>query len=363
MSLGDACGCEPVRKNSLSSIKLNANEDNTDWIPPVRVADFLLKLYGGVPYDANDRVIHLEPATISHEGPVAEDLGIIDPTIFNYSDDQVPDLHGIREGEWLIDEVIVFLVKELLEAYPVQEYEFGMHRSAVLAHPKVYFAPPALSYQYTSKEWVLDPEAASDREGIKNLKGVFRAYTYFVYLVHTGEDRAGHYYCVVYNKATSTLFALDSATQSSGFSNLTQVFANCFISTLRSINLHPKEKIKLVNAPSEQQTDGNSCGLYAIHNTHRILHALCRGGLEDQPALFDDFITNPQKFTDLPKLTPELITEWRLKIKRVYYEVCTVWLLLNMDSNIKYITIGLDIGSLWQLYIEMQTYQESFDVQ
>lgn len=349
MSLQDACGCEPVRKDSSSEIKLDADSDHTEWIPPIKVADFLLKLYTGEAYDAGDQVIHLEPATVSHEDAVAEDPGFIDPTIFNYSADQVPDLHGIREGEMLIDEIIVFLAKELLEAYPVQELEIDPVTPTPLAHPKVYFAPPAAAYLYTQEEWTLDPEDKADQAGIEILRNLVLNYTYFVYLVHTGPDRSGgHYYCVVYNKITSTLVVLDSASSDNDLTPNTEVFVDSFIKTLKIIDLHPPKDIKVVVAPSLQQIDGNSCGFYAIHNTHRIFHALCRGGLEDDPKLFDKFITKTgkQKLSDLPKLTPKLITEWRIKLRRVYYEVCTVCLRLNMDSSIQHITIYLNIGSL-----------------
>ena len=324
--LDDSCGCEPVRKDSSDSIKLDADSEHTEWIPPIKAADFLLKLYTGEPYSANDRVLHLEPATISHEEAVAEDPGVIDPTIFNYSADQVPDFHGIREGEMLTDEVILFLVKEVLEMYPIQEFDIETATNEVLTHPKIYFGSPAASYQFTMKEWRLDPKNPADRGEINTLRNLILNYTYFVYLVHSGGERSGHYYCVVYNKDTSKLLILDSSSRGKKLSEFTRTFVRRYIETLKSIDLHPSQSIKAVNAPSAQQLDGNSCGFYAVHNTHRVLHALCQGRLEDDPELFDEFITKPkdQDPNDLPELTPRLISEWRLKLRKAFYEVCTV---------------------------------------
>lgn len=345
--LEDACGCEPVRKDSSDSIKLDADSEHTEWIPPIKAADFLLKLYTGEPYSANDRVIHLEPATISHEEgqAVAEDPGVIDPSIFNYSADQIPDFHGIREGEMLTDEVILFLAKQLLEAYPVQEFDGDTPSGAVLSHPKVYFGSPAVSYLFTQKEWRLDPKDPADRPQINDLRNLILNYTYFVYLVHSGGERSGHYYCVVYNKATTKLLVLDSSSRGKTLSEYTKVFVRSFTETLKSIELHPPQRIKAVNAPSSQQHDGNSCGFYAVHNTHRVLHALCRGGLEDQPELFDKFITQTgdQELSDLPTLTPQLISEWRLKLRRVFYEVCTV---STSQYGLKYV-IYHDLLEYW----------------
>lgn len=316
-------GCEPVRKDDVG---FTITPPHTNWVRAIPVPYFLRKLYEGREYEEGDLVIKLDPPTVSHSSTVAEDPGYIDPNMFDYDETEVPDFYGISEGQTIVDEVLDFLIKELWELYRINNNDTALERAPGQAPvPKKWFdhdspndAIVSLHSPIALHAWTRIPGNPSAEDDAPVIEMLSRA-TYTVMVVHAGQKaESGHYFCAAFNRLTATVYIVDSISTKGKVTGTTSAFVRKLKTVLRKVVPRGEgTNLKFVYPQCEQQTDMASCGLYAVHNAHRFVHAACMDGN------FEAVGTDPADMSTLPSLTPEYVRAWRLKLAKAFAEVWT----------------------------------------
>lgn len=315
-------GCEPVRKNNAGITPPR----HTVWSPITPVADFLVKLFDHkIEYTAEDDVIQLHPPTVQHDEPIAEDPGCIDAGLFNFDEHTFNQRTGINPQQLMTDVVIDYSVNQLAQLYrintsPEDEASGWDDEDSPGAQLCSLHKPSETAYTLREGQ---DVTKISEAE-IVYFAMKLATTPSSVFICHWGSGAKAHYFTVGYNNATASgakhLYVTDSNVSGVKESAVSRAFARQFRALWNRIGHPPGVELYIFfrDYSCEQQEDGKSCGFYAIHNAHRLVHAATIDGNFEQVGRGDSPFA-----VELGQLTPQKIRVWRAKLFKAFYEVCT----------------------------------------
>lgn len=312
-------GCEPVRKNNVGITPPR----HTVWSSPTPVADFLVKLYDPeAEYTAEDDVIQLHPPTVQHDQAVAEDPGCIDADLFNFDEHAFYEPTGMNPEQLMLDIVIDYSIHQLAQLYRINTltgeggpvWHDDDSPNAQLCR---LYRPSELVHYLHQGQAV----AQLSEEDVVYFSMKLTAAPSSVFICHWGSGNAAHYFTVGYNNATGSsakhLYVTDSNIGGKKAAAVSRKFVAKFRALWNRIGHAPGVQLIVFykDYSCEQQEDGKSCGFYAIHNAHRLVHAATIDGN------FEQVGTGGSPFAvELGQLTPQKIRVWRAKVFKAYHE-------------------------------------------